>query len=148
MSEEQQIPEGNQQEQPVVPQSVYTPPANFGTGQPHFGGMGPQSLPNATISLILGILSIPACCCYGVFGLILGIIAWILANSDIKKFNLAPNMYTEGSLKNAKAGKICGIIGTIISGLYLILIVGFIAVVGFDAIRDPDFMRQWAESMR
>jgi hypothetical protein len=148
MSEEQQTPEENQPEQPIVPQSVSTPPPSFSASQSQFGGMGPQSLPNATIVLILGILSIPACCCYGILGLILGIVAWVLGNNEIKRFNLAPNMYTEGSLKNAKAGRVCGIIATVLSALYLIIIIGLIAVVGFDAIRDPDFMRQWAEGMR
>jgi hypothetical protein len=148
MSEEQQTPEEIQPEQPVVPQNVNTPPPSFSAGQPQFGGMGPQSLPNATIVLILGILSIPACCCYGILGLILGIIAWVLGNSEIKKFNLAPNMYTEGSLKNARAGKVCGIIGTVLSALYIILIIVAIATIGLEAIQDPEALRQWAEGLK
>jgi hypothetical protein len=148
MSEEQQTPEENQPEQPVVPQNVSASAPPFAPSQTHFGGMAPQSLPNATIALILGILSIPGCCCYGILGLILGVIAWILGNNDIKKFYANPGAYTEGSLKNAKAGKICGIIGTAISAIYIISIIAFIAYFGFAAIKDPNFMREWAESMK
>ena len=39
-----------------------------------------QNLPNATTSLVLGILSIVTCLCYGVIGLPLGIIAVVLGN--------------------------------------------------------------------
>jgi len=42
--------------------------------------MEKQQLPNATLILIFGILSIITCCCYGVIGLILGIVALVLAN--------------------------------------------------------------------
>ncbi len=148
MSEEQQTPEENKPEQPIVPQNVSAPTADFAKTQTQFSGMPPQNLPNATIALILGILSIPGCCCYGILGLILGIIAWVLGNNEIKRFYLSPEMYTPGSLKNAKAGKICGIIGTVLGALYLIIIIGLIAVVGWESVKDPDFMRQWAESMR
>lgn len=152
MSENQEIPEENAME-PVKPadtsQEQTTKPP-FDHNQPPFGqfGMPQQNLPNATISLVLGILSIPGCCCYGILGLILGIIAWVLAKSDIKKFNLYPGVYSESSLKNAKAGKVCGIIGTILGALYLLVIIAFIAIFGFAAIQDPNFVREWAESMK
>lgn len=38
-----------------------------------------KDLPNATVVLVLGILSLIFCWCYGFFGLILGIIAVVLA---------------------------------------------------------------------
>jgi hypothetical protein len=148
MSEEQETPEENKPIPPVESAKAAPPfetaPSQFGG----FGGMGPQNLPNATIALILGILSIPGCCCYGILGLILGIIAWVLGNNDIKKFYLNPGMYTQSSLKNAKAGKVCGIIGTILGALYLILMIVLVAMFGFAALSDPNFAREWAESMR
>ncbi|RZJ18143.1 MAG: DUF4190 domain-containing protein [Acinetobacter sp.] len=107
-----------------------------------------QNLPNATISLILGILSIPGCCCYGILGLILGIIAWVLAAGEVKKFNLNPNAYTASSLKNAKAGKVCGIIGTVLGSLYLLIIILIIAVYGFAFIQDPNFAKELIENMK
>jgi len=157
MSEEQENPLENQsadfskQETPIVP-----PPHNGGNTPPPFqqappfgqfgGGFGQQNLPNATISLVLGILSIPACCCYGIFGLILGIVAWVLGNGDIKKYALNPNAYSLSSYKNAKAGKVCGIIGTILSALYFIAIIAVIAIYGFAVIQNPDFMKQLMEN--
>ena len=154
MSEDQQTPEENSIE-PVkntdAPQDPIVSKPPFETTPPpfnQFGGMPQQNLPNATVSLVLGILSIPGCCCYGILGLILGIIAWVLAKSDIKKFYLHPGAYSESSLKNAKAGKVCGIIGTILGLIYLVIIIVFIAMFGFATIQDPNFMKEWVESMR
>ena len=50
--------------------------------------MEKQKLPNATTSLVLGILSIVTCICYGVIGLPLGIIAFILGNKAMKEFRI------------------------------------------------------------
>ncbi|MRX74940.1 hypothetical protein GJU39_02465 [Pedobacter petrophilus] len=85
--------------------------------------MGHQNLPNATAALVLGIIAIPACCFYGIFGLIFGIIAWILGAGDMKKYELNPTFYTESSYKNAKAGKICGMIATILSLVFIVLVI-------------------------
>ncbi len=87
-----------------------------------------QPLQNATAVLVLGILSIVIC---GV-GLILGIIAIVLANKDLRMYNASPDIYTIGSYNNLKAGKTCGIIGAILSGLlilvYAVLIIMAITV--------------------
>lgn len=154
MSEEQQTPEENAAE-PIkpteTPQDPIVSKPSFGAGQPpfnQFGGMPQQSLPNATIALVLGILSIPGCCCYGILGLILGIIAWVLAKGDINKFYQYPGAYSESSLKNAKAGKVCGIIGTVLGAIYIIMLIIGIALFGFGALQDPAVLKEWAESMR
>ena len=57
-------------------------------------------LPNATAVLVLGILSIVTCFCYGIIGIILGIVALILAKSATKLYVSSPGQYTEGSFKN------------------------------------------------
>lgn len=88
----------------------------------------PQSLPNSTAVLVLGILSIVLCFCYGVIGVILGIIAIVLANKASKLYKAAKDNYTESSYKNMKAGKVCAIIGLCLSGLYLLY---FIIVISF-----------------
>lgn len=108
---------------PVTPPPFQQPPpfGQFG------GGFGQQNLPNSTPALVLGILALPACCFYGIFGLIFGIVAWVLGAGDIKKYQLNPGVYTESSYKNAKAGKICGMIATILSALFLIFVVLIIA---------------------
>ena len=151
MSEEQENPQQNPLESiksnipPAEP--VYTPPVTPPPfqQQPPFGqfgnGMGQQNLPNATVALILGILSIPACCCYGL-GLVFGIVAWVLAGKDIKQYNLNPGAYSLSSLKNTKAGKVCGIIGVILSALYIVALVAMIIAFGWAALRDPELMKE------
>lgn len=87
-----------------------------------------QALPNATAVLVLGILSIVLCFCYGIVGAILGIIAIVLASKASKLYKSSPSSYTESSYKNMKAGKVCAIIGLSLSGLYLLY---FIIVISF-----------------
>jgi len=144
MSEEQEKPQENQ---PInlnkgeIPQvnsgnTGYTAPPPFQQNPPFGqfgGGMGQQNLPNATAALVLGIVAIPACCFYGIFGLVFGIIAWVLGAGDVKKYELNPSLYTESSYKNAKAGKICGMIATILSVVFIALVI--LVIVG--AITNP-----------
>ena len=99
-----------------------------------------RPLPNATAVLVLGILSIVTCFCYGILGLILGIIALVLATKDKRLFTAAPEVYTAASFKNLNAGRICAIIGTIMSALYLIIMIAFIAMIGFGALNNPEEM--------
>jgi len=103
-----------------------------------------QNLPNATAVLVLGIISIIGCCCYGLIGTICGIIALVLASKDSRRYMATPQLFTISSYNNLKAGRICAIIGTIISILYLIAIIIIIAVMGFAALSHPDeWLRQY-----
>jgi len=99
-----------------------------------------RPLPNATAVLVMGILSIVTCFCYGIIGLILGVVAIILASKDKRLFTESPEAFTAASFKNLNAGRVCAIIGIILSVLYLIFIVAFIAMIGFDALNNPDEM--------
>ena len=78
-------------------------------------------LPNATTSLVLGIISIVIC---GV-GVILGIIGLVLANKDLALYRSNPGAYSESSYNNTKTGRICSIIGIIVSSLFVIFYVGY-----------------------
>jgi len=91
---------------------------------------GQQQLPNATAVLVLGIISIVGCFCYGLVGLILGIIALVLSGKANTLYQQNPANYTESSLKNLKAGRICAIIGTCLSALYFVILVIYIAFIG------------------
>lgn len=91
---------------------------------------GQQSVPNSTAVLVLGIISIVGCFCYGIIGLILGIIALVLAGKGLKMYNENPSLYTVASLKNLKAGKVCAIVGLCLSAVYIVIIIVYIAVVG------------------
>ncbi len=106
--------------------------------QNQFYGPTPQkALPNATAVLVLGIISILGCSCYGILGLICGVIALVLANKDLQLYNAEPGAYTPGSYSNLKGGRICAIIGLIISLVYIVIIVIAIATIGFEALRHP-----------
>lgn len=75
----------------------------------------PGTLPNATATLVLGIISVVIC---GV-GLITGIIAIVLHKSDKALYESNPQMY-EQSYKNARAGFICGVIGICLSAFFIL----------------------------
>jgi len=99
--------------------------------QPPQGGFYQQpALPNSTGVLVMGILSIVFCWTYGLVGLILGIIALALSSKANILYQQNPNMYSIASYKNMKAGRVCAIIGTVISGIWLLFVVIMLAFVG------------------
>lgn len=91
---------------------------------------GQVPIPNATGVLVLGILSIVLCMCYGIVGIILGIIALVLSGKGNALYKENPSRYTLSSYNNLKAGKICAIIGTILSVLMLVYFIVIIAFIG------------------
>jgi len=120
---------------------------NFNSGFNQVQTPYQQSVPNATAVLVLGIISIPTCCCgYGVIALICAIIALVLASSGAKAYAANPAAYTESSYKNLNAGKICAWIGLIIGILTLIICIAFIALYGFSALSNPAELQELLES--
>ncbi|MDR2087043.1 MAG: CD225/dispanin family protein [Dysgonamonadaceae bacterium] len=105
------------------------------------------SLPNSTLILVFGIVSIVTCCCYGVPGLIFGIIALVLADKSINLYRSEPGNYTESSYKNVNAGKICAIIGVIFSALYIILSIWMIYAIGLDVLTDPEALQEYLQQL-
>lgn len=105
-----------------------------------FSGMQ-QPLPNATAVLVLGIISIVGCFCYGIPGLICGIISLVMAGKAKALYNSHPDTYTQASYKNMSAGRICAIIGTILSSLYFIFFIIIIATIGISGLSDPNLLR-------
>lgn len=77
-----------------------------------------QQLPNSTLILIFGILSIIGCCCYGVLGIIFGIITLVMSKRATEIYNAEPELYT--GYQNVKTGKILAIIGLVLSTISLI----------------------------
>lgn len=104
-----------------------------------------QKLPNANAVLILGIASIITCCCYGVLGLITGVIGLVLASKDTKLYKENPSQYT--NYNNLNIGRILCIIGIVLSVLYLVYIIVLIASIGFDALQDPELMQERLREM-
>jgi M penetrans paralogue family 26 len=99
-----------------------------------------QKLPNATAVMVLGIVSIVTCCCYGILGIITGGVGLYLAKKDQALYNTSPDSFTNYS--NLKTGKILCYIGLGLSVLYLIYMIVLIGSIGLDALSNPELMQQ------
>ena len=78
------------------------------------------TLPNATATLVLGILSIVVC-------FICGIIALVISNKDLALYRADPELYSTASYNNIKAGRICAIIGLALQVVGIIIYIAFFA---------------------
>ena len=79
-----------------------------------------------TAVLVLGILSLVVGC----VGMILGIIAWTMGNTDLRE--MAAGTMDPSGESNTKAGRICGIIGTCLGIVGLVIgILWFVFVLSF-----------------
>ena len=108
--------------------------------------MEKQTLPNSTLILVFGILSIVTCCCYGVIGLILGIVALVLANKATELYKTAPENYL--GFGNVKAGKIMAIIGIILSVMYLIFMIYLFVLFGWETLQNPELLQEKIQEMQ
>ena len=90
-------------------------------------------LPNSSGILAMGIISIVCFCCLaaGLVGITLGILALVLGNKALKLYEEHPEQYTLQSYKNARAGRICGIIGLSVGGIWLIGILIYLSIIGW-----------------
>jgi hypothetical protein len=80
-----------------------------------------QKIPNSSGALTLGILGLVFS--LGLFGIIFSILAIALGAGGVSRYKADPQKYTEGSLSNAKAGKVMGIIGLGLFGLGIIVLI-------------------------
>lgn len=95
-----------------------------------FGNQGQVPVPNSTAVLVLGIISIALCWCYGIVSLTCGIIALVLANKGMAAYKANTSAYTLSSFNNLKGGKICAIIGVSLGSLYLIFVIVYLVILG------------------
>lgn len=93
-------------------------------------GNGQVPLPNATGVLVLGIISIALCWCYGFVSLTCGIIALVLGNKGMDVYKANPSAYTLSSYNNLKGGRICAIVGLSLGALTLIFWIVYFVIVG------------------
>ena len=114
--------------EPSVERAVYCPRLSNGTESTY-----PASSGNANMALVLGILgllgSVGACCCC-LFWL-LGLCApagWYVGSQELKAIRAGRSPASAES--TAKAGMVCGIVGTVLMALYLVGILIYVAVVG------------------
>ncbi len=104
--------------------------------------MEKQKLPNSTLILVFGIVSIVTCCCYGVIGLIFGIIALVLANGAMKKYKAEPELYTGYSSVNT--GRILAIIGVVLNVIYLGYIIYIFSTIGYEGLME--MQQEWIDA--
>ncbi len=100
-----------------------------------------EDLPNHIGILVLGIVSIVTCWCYGIIGVILGTISLIMASKARQLYMEEPERYTQGSYKNMNAGKVTAIVGLVLSGIYLLvtfIYIIFVIGIASDSF-SPDF---------
>lgn len=119
----------------------YTQPQQDFQNQPQV------NLPNATAVLVLGIIGILGCCCYGVIGIIVSIIALVLASKDMKLYRQNPLMFTQKSYSNLNAGRICAIIGLVLSLISMVMAIFMVGIIGLENLQDPEAVQQALESL-
>lgn len=106
--------------------------------------MEQQKLPNATAVLILGIFSILTCCCWGILGLVLGIIALVLAKKDLALYNANPQLYSNYS--NLNTGRILAIVGIVLSAIYLVVNIYFLVTIGQEGLME--MQQEWIRQIQ
>ena len=79
--------------------------------------------PRGTTVLVLGILSLVLGLSCGI-GFLLGPIAWAMGGSALREIDAQPGLYSNRS--SVTAGRICGIVATVIM---LVGVLGFVALV-------------------
>lgn len=90
------------------------PPSGPSYGSPY--GAAPREHPQGTLILVLGILGLLCCG-------ILAPVAWIMGNNAISEIDRDPAGYSNRGL--VQAGRICGIVGTALWIIGLILRLAF-----------------------
>lgn len=98
--------------------------------------MEQQKLPNSTLILVFGIISIVTFCCYGVIGLLFGVIALILAMNAIKTYKENPELYS--NIGSVKTGRILAIIGIVLSLLTIAFFAWIISIIGWETLMTQD----------
>jgi hypothetical protein len=99
----------------------YQPP--YGTGYPYaaygYAAGYAREHPQGTAVLILGIVSVVACGLAGPF-------AWVMGNNAMRDVEQYPYAYTNRN--NIQAGRILGIIGTVLLALQVLFVVGILVL--------------------
>jgi hypothetical protein len=91
---------------------------------------GPYPTPNSTETMVLGILSIVFCWCYGLISVILAVIALVLAAEGEKQYRANPALYSHSSYRNLKTGKTCAIVGLCLAAISILAIIVYMLLFG------------------
>lgn len=112
------------------PQSPTVTPAESQpeSQQPLAPHRGVSILVLGIVGLVVGLSGSFCCGVFGIAGCICGIIAWVMANNDLRQMDTGVMDPSGRGL--AQAGKICGIISVILSIVLFIISLLFIGLVG------------------
>lgn len=102
--------------------------------------MEKQVLPNSTAVLVLGIISIVTCCCYGIVGLICAIIAIILTKKAKDIYRQSPESYL--GYGNLQAGYVMSFIGIALNIIYLGYLIFLINTFGMDTVSNQEELQK------
>lgn len=102
--------------------------------------MESRNLPNATLIVVLGALSIVSCCLLNVVGLTIGLVALYLAMKAEKIYKADPHAYDNYSTVNI--GKILAIIGIVINVISLLATIWVIATFGWEVLGDTELLQE------
>lgn len=87
------------------------PGPGYGYGSPYGSPYGGYEHPQGTTILVLGILGLVVC-------QLLGPVAWVMGNNAMAEIDRNPMAYTNRS--TVQAGRICGIIATALTALFIL----------------------------
>ena len=90
----------------------------------------PVPLPYSQAVLVLGIISASSCWLWGIPGLATGIPALVLWSRCRKSWYASDGQFLQSSFNSARAGMICALAGTIISGILLIYLLAVLLIFG------------------
>ena len=129
------------QQPPAYGQQPYGQPPAYGQqpyGQPPYGqqpgyGYGapaPANHPSATTALVLSLIGLAGIAFCGGITLVLSPFAWRTGAKAVHEIDANPGMY--GGRDQANAGRIMGIIGTVLLAIGVVLLIGLVtlAIVG------------------
>lgn len=97
-----------------------------------------SKLPYATAVLVLGISSIVLCCCYGIPGILTGIIALFLYRKDKAIYEKDRKRYN--NFDNLKTGRTLSIIGICMSSLYVLYLLFTLVFTGTKGLTNPKLL--------
>ena len=93
------------------------PPNQY--GQPMYGGFAPPDHQQAVLVLVLGILGLVLC-------QLSAPVAWVMGNRVVAEIDASNGQL--GGRSTANAGRICGIVGTCIIGLALLVVLAAVVL--------------------
>jgi uncharacterized protein DUF4190 len=129
---QQQNPYGGQPYPPppnpyAAPNEYATPQNPYGSPyQPAYAGGALSDHPSATTAMVLGIIGLVGILLCGGITLVLSPAAWVVGAKAVREIDASPGRY--GGRDRAQAGKIMGIIGTVLLVLAVVAVIGVIAL--------------------